>query len=265
MQICKRLIDAVFACQWNCAKFQKRTPALSVPEHQKSVMRDTPWGRMSYIDYRNRIEFQEEHYDFIDGYCRTKPIDWSASVWDLPSLEFLSSYAVPFIKIPSAMLCNDELLVAAAATGKPLVVSTGMSTLDEVDHAVELLRRHDAEPILMHSVSAYPTPPHELNLRVIPFLKERYDCTVGYSGHEEDLEPTVVAVAFGAMLIERHITISHDLWGTDQKASLEVLAMDMLAKRIHRVLPALGTAEKRVTEGEVENRRKLRGDQLVAR
>ena len=260
LQVAKRLIDAVFACQWDCAKFQKRTPAVTVPEHQKGVMRDTPWGRMTYLDYRYKVEFEKAEYDIVDKYCREKPVDWTASVWDLPSLEFLSKYEVPFLKIPSALLTHDELLVATAKTGRAVVLSTGMSTLKEVDHAVEVILAQGVRPVIMHTVSTYPAPAHELNLSMIPFLIDRYKCTVGYSGHEEDLEPTVIAVALGAMVIERHITISHSMWGTDQKASLEVLAMDMLAKRIRSVKGTLGHPTKIVTEGEIPIRKKLRGD-----
>src|SRR6266446_4908411 len=125
LQTAKRLIDAVFACQWDCVKFQKRTPAITVPEHQKNVMRDTPWGRMSYLEYRHKVEFETDQYDYIDKYCREKPVNWTASVWDLPSLEFLLRYDVPFIKIPSALLTHDELLIHTAKSGRPLVLSTG--------------------------------------------------------------------------------------------------------------------------------------------
>jgi N-acetylneuraminate synthase len=259
LQIAKRLIDAVFACQWDCAKFQKRTPAVSVPEAQKNTIRETPWGQMTYLNYRYRVEFDPHQYDYIDKYCRDKPVDWTASVWDLPSLEFLLRYEVPFIKIPSALLTHDELLAAAAKSKVPLIVSTGMSTLEEIDHAVDLIMKFGVKPVIMHTNSTYPTPLHELNLALIPFLKQRYGCVVGYSGHEVDLEPTVVAVALGAQVIERHITLSHDLWGTDQQASLEVLAMDMLAKRVRHVPVMIGKAEKRVTEGEIPIRKKLRG------
>jgi N-acetylneuraminate synthase len=259
IQIAKRLIDAVFASQWDCVKFQKRTPEVTVPEAQKNVMRETPWGKMTYLEYRHRVEFGKAQFDYIDRYCREKPLDWTASVWDLQSLEFMLGYEIPFIKIPSALLTHDALVAEAARSGIPLIISTGMSTLEEIDHAVNLIMKHGEKPVIMHTNSTYPTPLHELNLALIPFLKERYGCVVGYSGHEMDLEPTVVAVSLGAKVIERHITVSHDLWGTDQKASLEVLAMDMLAKRIKLVPVMIGKAEKRVTEGEIPIRKKLRG------
>jgi len=259
INITRKLIDAVHACGWHCAKFQKRTPDKCVPEHQKLVPRETPWGTMTYIDYKHKIEFGKAEYDLINEYCTQKPIDWTASVWDLESLNFLNDYDVPFIKIPSAMMTNDELLVETAKCNKTILMSTGMSNLAEVDHAVNLVLKHNNDLVLMHTNSSYPTPVDELNLSMIPFLKERYGCVVGYSGHEQDLEPTVIATALGATVIERHITISHEMWGTDQKSSLEVHAMDMLRKRTENISRILGTPNKVVTESEIKIRKKLRG------
>jgi len=258
--IAKKLIDAAFACNWHCVKFQKRTPDLCVPDHQKTVMRDTPWGRMTYLEYRHRIEFGEREYSYINQYCREKPIFWTSSVWDLPSLQFILRYDVPFIKIPSAKLVETDLLRAAAATGKPVVLSTGMSTVEEIDAAVSVL--NESAPgnyILMHTNSTYPTPPEELNLLTLKFLKDRYDCVVGYSGHEYDLEPSVIAVSLGAKIIERHVTLDHSMWGSDQFASLEVHAMDLLHKRLKQVNICMGDGVKRLTEHEIQIRKKLRG------
>ena len=257
-QITKRLIDAANACQWDCVKFQKRNPDVCVPEHQKSIMRDTPWGRMSYLGYKYKVEFGKKEYDMIDKYSKEKPIDWTASVWDLDSLNFMRQYDVPFLKIPSALITNTELLVETAKTKIPLVISTGMSTLEEIDNAVNLIMKNGVNPIIMHCNSSYPTPKKELNLRVIETLKKRYGTEIGYSGHEEDLEPTVIEVSLGAKLIERHITISHDMWGTDQKSSLEVIAMDMLRKRCMEVEDMLGSYDKVVTPSELPIRKKLR-------
>jgi N-acetylneuraminate synthase len=259
MQIAKKLIDAVSACGWNCAKFQKRNPDVCVPEHQKNKIRETPWGRMTYLEYKYRVEFEKEQYDIINQYCLEKPIDWTASVWDTDSLEFLLEYNVPFLKIPSAMITNIDLVSQIARTKVPIVMSTGMSTLREIDEAVNVVFKYSDNVVIMHTNSSYPTPRQELNLRLIPVLKERYGCVIGYSGHEEDLEPTVIAVTLGAEVIERHITLSHDLWGTDQRASLEVHAMNMLRKRCEDVDIILGSTEKTVTESEVPIRKKLRG------
>lgn len=259
MQIAKKLIDASFSTSWTCVKFQKRNPDVCVPEHQKSVMRDTPWGRMSYLDYKYKVEFGKEDYDYINEYCSQKPIQWSASVWDLDSLKFLMNYKnVPYIKIPSAMLTDNLLMKESAKTKKQLIISTGMSTLEEVDNAVNLVMKHGIPPVILHSNSCYPAPLGDLNLKVIPFFIDRYDCTIGYSGHEHSIEPTVASVILGAKVIERHITIDHALWGTDQKSSLTILAMDTLYRRIKEIKGYLGKSEKIVTEGEKIIRKKLR-------
>lgn len=260
LDITKRLIDAAFACRWNAVKFQKRTPDLCVPEHQKSVLRETPWGTMTYLEYKYKMEFEEREYGYIDNYCREKPILWSASVWDIPSLYFILKYDVPFIKIPSAKLVETELLKEVCESGKTLIVSTGMSAVAEVDEAVNVLDKNTkGNYILMHTNSTYPTPPEEINLNTIPYLKERYHCLVGYSGHEYDLEPTVIAVTLGARIVERHITLDHNMWGSDHFASLEVHAADLLYKRIKDVDKILGKKEKIVTKGEIAIKKRLRG------
>lgn len=260
LQTAKKLIDAAFGCQWNAVKFQKRVPDIAVPEEQKDVLRDTPWGRMTYLEYKQRIEFGKAEYNYIDLYCKEKPIDWTASPWDMPSLDFLLQYDIPFIKIASATLTNDEMITVAAKSGKVVILSTGMSELSEIDHAVDILERHSGgNYILMHTNSAYPAEHKDLNLNVIPSFKERYHCLVGYSGHEQDLEPTVAAVVKGARVVERHITLSHNMWGTDQKASLEVAAMAMLAGRIRTIDEMMGDGVRTVGDEELPIRKKLRG------
>lgn len=259
MQIVKKLIDAAFACQWDCVKFQKKVPEIAIPEAQKSIMRDTPWGKMTYLDYKKKLEFGKKEYDYIDKYCKEKPIDWTASVWDVPSLDFILQFNVPFIKIPSAKLTEKELITAAAKGGKPIILSTGMSTLEQIDEAVKILKDNGANFMLMHCNSVYPATNEELNVSCIKTLRERYNCPVGYSGHEYDLEPSVFAAVLGAKVIERHITISHELWGTDQKASLEVAAMDLLKKRLKDVDVVLGDGKKVITEREKAVKDKLRG------
>ncbi len=260
LDIAKKLIDAAFACDWHCVKFQKRTPDLCVPEDQKNLLRDTPWGKITYLEYKYRVEFNHKEYSYIDKYCKEKPLNWTASVWDIPSLEFILAYDVPFIKIPSAKLTEFELLRHASQSGKPVILSTGMSTFEEVDEAVEILEKFSkGDYILMHTNSAYPAPIEELNLRVIKYLKDRYGCIIGYSGHEYGLEPSVIAVSLGAKVIERHITLDHNMWGSDHAASLEVHAMDMLHKRIKEIKNVLGDGVKRVTDTEKLSRKKLRG------
>ena len=258
LQIAKKLIDATFASSWNCVKFQKRNPDICVPEHQKNVPKNTPWGEMTYLEYKYKIEFGNTEYDYIDKYCREKPLDWTMSIWDLDSLYFAVQYDVPFIKLPSAMVTNEELLIEVSKTGKSILLSVGMSTLAEVDRAVNLLEKHSRSYAIMHCNSSYPANHDELNLRVIPKLKERYNCTVGYSGHEYGIEPTIYAVILGARIIERHITLDHNMWGTDQASSVEVHGMNMLYKRIKDFEIILGDGEKRVTKSEIPIRNKLR-------
>ncbi|MCI0664309.1 MAG: N-acetylneuraminate synthase family protein [Acidobacteria bacterium] len=259
MQIAKRLMDAVFACQWDCVKFQKRNPDKAVPAHEKSKPRETPWGKMTYLEYKHRIEFGKDEYDQINQYCASKPIDWTTSIWDFDSLEFSLQYDLPFFKIPSAMITNVPLLEAAAKSGVPILISTGMSTIEEVDAAVKPLEKYAISFGVLHCNAAYPAAHKDLNLRNIPMLIKRYGCPIGYSGHEYDLEPTVLAVSLGAKIIERHITLDHSMWGTDQAASLEVHAMCFLRGRIIEIEDILGSDRKTITESEIPVRKKLRG------
>lgn len=263
MQITKRLLDAVYATGWDVAKFQKRTPSICVPENQKNVMKQTPWGEMTYLQYKEKMEFGRSQYDEIDYYCREKPLAWTASVWDIPSIGFLMDYDIPFIKIPSAKLTDDELLRASIETDIPIYLSTGMSTLEEIDHAVNLVAKYSSFDalssfVLFHCNSTYPCINAELNLNCIPIFQKRYGYTIGYSGHEQDLEPSVVAAVLGAEVIERHITLKHSMWGTDQAASLEVHAMDMLKKRLEDIPVMLGDGNKIVYPSEDKIKAKLR-------
>ncbi len=265
LDIAKKLIDAAFACNWHCVKFQKRTPELCVPEYQKNILRETPWGKIPYLEYRHKVEFGHEEYSYIDKYCKEKLILWTASVWDIPSLEFILEYDIPFIKVASASLTNTELLKAVSQCGKPIVLSTGMSLIEEIDEAVNILEKHShGEYILMHTNSAYPAPIEDINLHVIEFLRDRYKCLIGYSGHEYDLEPSMIAVCLGARVIERHITISHEMWGSDQAASLEISGMDVLYRRIKNIGLILGDGIKKMTPKEMVSRKKLRDQQQNA-
>ena len=259
INIAKKLIDAANACGWHCAKFQKRNPDVCVPEHQKSNKRSTPWGEMTYLEYKYKVEFEKKEYDIINQFCHDKPLPWTASIWDIDSLNFIADYDVPFIKIPSAHITNKELLTETAKSNIPIIISTGMSTWEIIDDAVKILEDNGAEYAILHCNSSYPAPHEELNLNIIPIMKERYNCIVGYSGHEYDLEPSVIAVAIGAEIIERHITLDHNMWGTDHKSSLEVHAMDLLCKRISDISGMLGSSEKIITESEKDVLKKLRG------
>jgi N-acetylneuraminate synthase len=259
MNIAKKLIDATNACGWHCAKFQKRNPDVCVPEKQKSKMRSTPWGEMTYLEYKYKVEFEKTEYDIINKYCLEKPLPWTVSIWDIDSLNFIKDYDVPFIKIPSAHITNRELLAEPAKSNIPVIISTGMSTWEIIDDAVKILDDHSADYAILHCNSTYPAPHGELNLNIIPIMKEKYNCVVGYSGHEYDLDPSVVAVAMGAEIIERHITLDHNMWGTDHKSSLEIHAMDLLSKRIADIHGMLGGSEKIITESEKNVMKKLRG------
>ena len=259
LETAKKLIDIAALSGCDAVKFQKRNPDVCVPEHQKGVMRETPWGTMTYLDYKHKVEFEQEDYDEIDIYCHIKGIEWSASPWDLDSLKFIMQYDIPWIKIPSAMLTNDELLRASARTGKKIIFSVGMSTIEEIDHAVEILREEEAEFAMLHCNSTYPSPLEELNLKCIQTLKERYDCEVGYSGHEFRLGTTVASVYLGATILERHITLDRTMWGSDHLASVEPQGLIKLVKGVRELEMALGDGNKVVTEGEKPIRKKLRG------
>ena len=259
INIAKKLIDASNACDWDCVKFQKRDPDVCVPEEQKSVVRDTPWGEMTYIDYKYRMEFGLDEYLTIDKYCREKPIDWATSIWDINSLEFMKQFDVPFIKIPSAQITNKTLIESITQINHFYILSTGMMNWEMLDDVVNVLEKHNLKYALLHCNSTYPAPHDELNLSVIPEMKKRYGCIVGYSGHEFDLEPSILAVAMGAQIIERHVTLDHKMWGTDQKSSLEVHAMDLLNKRMKGVRKIIGVPEKVITESEKIAMNKLRG------
>ena len=264
----KRLIDIAAAAGCDSVKFQKRNPDVCVPEDEKSKIRETPWGKMTYLDYKYKVEFGKEEYDEIDQYCKERKIDWSASPWDLDSLEFLLQYDIPYIKIPSAMLTNDELLLAARDTGKKVILSTGMSTREEIDHAVVLLKSSIViEPyyeiagnfVLLHCNSTYPAPIDELNLSAIKTLRGRYNCEVGYSGHEFRLGTSVAAVYLGATVIERHITLDRSMWGSDQLSSVEPQGLFKLMSGIRELELARGDGEIKVTESEKKVRKHLRG------
>jgi N-acetylneuraminate synthase len=257
--IAKRLIDIAALSGCDAVKFQKRNPDVCVPEHQKSVMRDTPWGTMTYLEYKYKVEFGKTEYDEIDSYCKEKGIAWSASPWDMDSLEFLTQYDLPFIKLPSAMLTNYELIEACAKSGKRVILSTGMSTEEEIDVAIDTIKRHTSDFAILHCNSTYPAPIEELNLSTIKTLKDKYNCEVGYSGHEFRIGTTVASVYLGATIIERHITLDRTMWGTDHLSSVEPQGLIKLVKGIRELEEAFGDGVIQVTESEKIIRNKLRG------
>lgn len=258
IELAKQIIAAAHECGVQAVKFQKRTPELCVPPHQRDVPRETPWGLITYMEYRYKIEFGRKEYDEIDSYCRSLGIEWLASAWDLPSLEFLRPYRCPYNKIPSAMLTHHALVREVAREGKLTFISTGMSEYAEIDAAVSLFRELGCPFILMHAVSEYPVPNSKLNLRQITALRNRYRCPVGNSGHESTMLPSLIAVMMGAVAIERHFTVNRALWGTDQAASLEPRGLDTLMNYFNQIPFIMGTEERVVTDKEKENARKLR-------
>lgn len=256
LEIAKRLIDAAVHAGVDAVKLQKRTPELCVPDDQKALKRDTPWGYITYLDYRYRVEFTYEDYAEIDRYCKQKNIAWFASVWDEGSVDFLEQFTPICYKIPSASLTDHQLLRHLCKTGRPLILSTGMSTMDQIKASVDLLDQDNL--LITHATSTYPCDPVELNLNMICTLQETFTCPIGYSGHEVGLIPSVVAVALGACLVERHITLDRAMWGSDQAASVEPGGFERLVKYIRVTELSMGDGEKQVYESELPSLRKLR-------
>jgi N-acetylneuraminate synthase len=252
----KKLIDAAVAAQCNAVKFQKRTPEISVPPEQRDIIRDTPWGRIPYLEYRKRVEFGEEEYREINDYCLASGIAWLTSCWDTEAVDFIEGFNPIAHKVASACLTNDDLLKKMKATGRPIILSTGMSTFQQIEHAISIIGVDDL--IICHCTSSYPCPPEELNLSMINSLRRSFDCPIGYSGHEVGLQTTVAAVTLGACLIERHITLDRARWGSDQAASIEPHGFRILVRDVRTVEAAMGDGTKKVYESEIPIRAKLR-------
>jgi N-acetylneuraminate synthase len=256
LDVAKQLIDAAVEAGCDAVKFQKRTPELCVPKDQRDKMRNTPWGYISYMEYREKVEFDKGQFSELVDYCDEKKIDWQASAWDEPSVDFLEQFDPILHKAPSASLTDTALLTKMRQQKKPIILSTGMSDLNQIQAAVDLLGTDDL--ILAHCTSTYPCPPEELNLRMIQTLRDMYPCPVGYSGHEVGLPTTVAAVSMGACVIERHITLDRAMWGSDQAASIEPGGLRLLVKYIRVVEQALGDGVKVVYESEQPSIQKLR-------
>lgn len=252
----KKLIDVAVDAGCDAVKFQKRTPELCVPSQQRDILRETPWGIIKYIDYKKRIEFDIDEYEEIDDYCNKKKIIWFASCWDMPSIEFLEQFKPCCYKIASASLTDDALLNKLAKTNVPLILSTGMSTMTEIEHAVSLLP--EDKLLLAQATSTYPCLHEEINLKFMDTLKQKFDCPIGYSGHEVGLQISLAAVAIGASFIERHITLDRAMWGSDHAASLETSGLKKLVRDIRIVEKAMGNGIKQVYDSELPIRQKLR-------
>lgn len=258
IKIAKQLIDGATTAGCDAVKFQKRTIDLVYSKEYLKSYRESPWGT-TQKEQKEGLEFGKVEYDEIDCYCREKEIEWFASAWDIESQKFLQQYALKYNKIASAMLINKELLIEVAKEGKYTYISTGMSTLEEIDQAVEIFRKYGCPFELMHCNSAYPMKNEDANLKMIITLKERYGCKVGYSGHEVGRIVSTSAVAVGATSIERHITLDRTMYGSDQAASIEIADLSRLVKDILTIEKALGAGKKILSEDEAKVRKKLRG------
>jgi N-acetylneuraminate synthase len=256
INIAKKLIGAAVVAGCDAVKFQKRTPDLCVPPEQRALMRETPWGLMTYLDYKYRMEFGHDEYAEIDAWSAAHGVIWFASVWDEPSVDFLEPFEPVCYKIPSACLTDDDLLRRVRRTGRPVILSTGMSTMEEVRRAVAQLDRSTL--LIAQSTSTYPCPPDDLNLRVIHTLRAEFDCPIGYSGHETGLQTTYAAVSLGASFVERHITLDRAMWGTDQAASVESGGLIRLVRDIRTIERAMGDGVKRLYDSELSARQRLR-------
>jgi N-acetylneuraminate synthase len=256
VETAKRMIKAAKEAGVDAVKFQKRTPDLCVPPDQRGQMRETPWGYITYLEYRYKVEFEAEEYAEIDRYCKEVGIPWFASVWDEPSVDFMERFNPICYKVPSASLTDHTLLRHISATGRPVILSTGMSTMDEICAAVKVL---DMDRLLItHATSTYPCDPEELNLRMIDTLRETFPCPIGYSGHEVGLIPSVVAVSLGACMVERHITLDRAMWGSDQAASVEPGGFERLVHYVRVTEASLGDGVKKVYASELSSLKKLR-------
>jgi N-acetylneuraminate synthase len=256
LDIAKQLIKMSAEAGCDAVKFQKRTPDLCVPLDQRNVLRETPWGQMTYMDYRYKVEFDEKQYKELADYAQTFNLHLFASPWDVESVDFMVKMNHPVIKIPSASITDVELLEKIASTKLPVIMSTGMSTMDQIDKAVSILNKEIL--LIAHSTSAYPCDPQELNLKMIPVLLDRFQVPIGYSGHETGLQTTVAAVTLGACFVERHVTLDRAMWGSDQSASVEPPGLVRLVRDIRTVEMALGDGIKKVYESEKKPMSRLR-------
>ena len=257
VELAKKLIDGAALAGCDAVKFQKRTPEICVPKDQWHIERDTPWGRMTYIDYRHKMEFSREEYAEIFEYAETKGLIPFASCWDEEALDFMEHFQPKLYKVASASLTDLSLIRKHKSINRPTMISTGMSTMEEIETAVEAYGMENL--MLAHATSSYPCPNEELNLKMIPVLQQKYPTVpIGYSGHEVGLAPSWAAVALGACFVERHITLDRAMWGTDQAASVEIPGFTRLVTNIRDIEKSLGDGIKRVYPSEIGPRKKLR-------
>ena len=258
VKLAKKLIDLAKKYNFDCVKFQKRDPDICVPDFQKEIMRETPWGMMTYLDYKKKIEFGKKEFDEIDIYCKKKKIKWFASAWDINSQKFLRRYKSKYNKIASAMITNIPFLKLVASEKRKTFISTGMTKIKDIETAVKIFRKQKCPFTLLHCVSTYPCPEETLNLNVIRTLAKKFKCEVGYSGHEGTVSPTIMAWFLGANVIERHITLDRTMWGTDQAASLGEEGIRNLTNIIFKMPYILGDGIKKFSKTEQNISKKFR-------
>lgn len=255
--IAQRLIDGALFSGSDAVKFQKRTIEKVYSKEELDKYRESPWGT-TVREQKMGLEFGKKEYDEIDRYCTEKGIAWFASAWDIDSQLFLRNYKCRYNKIASAMLTYKDFVELVAEEGKYTFISTGMSTLEEIARVVDIFRKKKCPFELMHCSSAYPMPPGEANLKMIPVLREKFGCNVGYSGHEVGLNVSYGAVALGATSIERHITLDRAMYGSDQAASVEIIGFHRLVRDIRSIEQALGDGVKKISPTEEQIKKKLR-------
>jgi len=248
--LAKKLIDLAKKTGFDAVKFQKRTPEITTPKDKMNKPRETPWGTMTYLEYKKKIEFGKKEYDVIDKFCKKLNIIWFASPWDIPSNNFLNQYKLRYNKIASPMLTNLALLNAVAKQKRFTFISTGMSKLNDVQTAIQIFKKHKCKFNLMHCVSAYPCSDENLNLKMIQVYKKKFKVDVGYSGHEKSVTPSLMAACLGATSIERHITLDRTMWGTDHASSLETNGMISLVNLIRKFEKIIGNGKKKFLQSE---------------
>jgi len=250
LKLAKQLIDLAKKYNFNAVKFQKRDLDICIPEDQKDKIRNTPWGEMTYLEYKKKIEFGEKEFRAIDSYCKKTKIDWFCSAWDTKSFKFLKKFNTKYNKIASAMLTNKPLIKLIAKEKKLTFISTGMSNMKDINYAVKIFRKHKCNFILMHCVSNYPCQEKDLNLNLIPVLRNKFKCKIGYSGHESTVSPSIAAWFLGADYIERHITLDRSMYGTDQAASLSEQGIAQLADLLSKFPTMYGNGKKTISKEE---------------
>ena len=250
LSLAKRLINLAKDCGFDAVKFQKRSPKITTPVSKADILRDTPWGRITYLDYKKKIEFEKKQFDVIDKHCKKINIPWFASPWDIDSARFLKKYKLKYNKIASPVLTNLNLLYEVAKQKKHTFISTGMCKIEDIERAIKIFKKHKCKYSILHCVSSYPAKEIDLNLSLIDIYKKKFKVEIGYSGHEKSISPSLMAVCLGAKIIERHITLDRAMWGTDQAASIEKNGMINLVAMIRKFEICKGDGIKRILPEE---------------